>query len=57
MKEKCKIKCKLCNTIVEGDNKGHLIWCECHSCGIDETPYYCRLIGNFENYEIIKEEK
>ena len=57
MKEKCKIKCKLCNTIVEGDNKGHLIWCECHSCGIDETPYYCRLIGNFENYEVIKEEK
>ena len=49
-----KIKCKLCGDIVEGDKKGHLIWCKCRKCAIDETPYYYRLIGNAEDYEEIK---
>lgn len=49
-----KIKCKLCGDIVEGDKKGHLIWCKCGKCAIDETPYYYRLIGNAEDYEEIK---
>ena len=39
-----KIRCKLCNTIVEGDKKGTMIWCKCGKCAIDETPYYVRLI-------------
>lgn len=49
-----KIRCKLCNTIVEGDKKGHMILCKCGKCAIDETPYYYRTIGNFEDYEEIK---
>lgn len=48
-----KIRCKLCNTIIEGDKKGHMIWCKCGKCAIDETPYYYRIIGNFEDYEEI----
>ena len=51
-----KIKCKKCGDIIEGDKKGHLIWCKCHSCAIDETPYYYRLIGNFEDYERLEED-
>lgn len=51
-----KIKCKLCNTILEGDKKGHLIWCKCGKCAIDETPYYARLIGNIEDYIQMEEE-
>lgn len=51
-----KIKCKLCGTTVTGDKKGHLIWCECGKCAIDETPYYYRVIGNFEDYEEVKDE-
>lgn len=50
-----KIKCKLCGDIIEGDKKGHLIWCSCKKCAIDEIPYYCRIIGNFEDYEKIVE--
>jgi hypothetical protein len=50
-----KIKCKLCNTIIEGDKKGTMIYCKCGKCAIDETPYYARLIGKIEDYEQIKE--
>ena len=50
-----KIRCKLCNTIVEGDKKGHIFFCKCGKCAIDETPYYARIIGNFEDYEQIEE--
>lgn len=46
-----KIKCKKCGSIIEGDKKGHLIFCECKSCYIDETPYYCRIGGNREDFE------
>lgn len=51
-----KVKCKCCDTIVEGDKKGHLISCACGKIAIDETPYYCRL--NYESkdcFEIIDE--
>lgn len=41
-----KIKCKKCNTIAEGDRRGHLISCECGACYIDETEYYCRVGGD-----------
>ena len=48
-----KILCKLCNTVIEGDKKGHLIWCKCGKCAIDETKYYCRIIGDAATYEEI----
>lgn len=50
-----KIKCKLCGSVIEGDKKGHLIWCACQKCAIDETPFYARIIGNFEDYERLDE--
>jgi hypothetical protein len=49
-----KIRCKLCNTIIEGDKKGNLITCKCGKCAIDETPYYYRIIGNYEDFEELK---
>ena len=52
-----KIRCKLCNTILEGDKKGHMIWCKCGACFIDETPYYARIGGYPENVEEIKEDE
>lgn len=51
-----KIKCKLCNTIIEGDKKGTMIYCKCGKCAIDETPYYARLIGNVEDYIQMEED-
>jgi hypothetical protein len=52
-----KIRCKLCNTVIKGDKKGHMIYCECRKCAIDETPYYARIIGNFEDYENINDKE
>lgn len=50
-----KIKCKLCDDIIEGDKKGTMIWCKCGACAIDETPYYCRIIGEPNYIEEILE--
>lgn len=47
-----KIKCKNCGNIIEGDNRGTFIFCSCGLTGIDQTPYYTRLIG--DNFEEIK---
>ena len=52
-----KIRCKLCNTIIEGDKKGTLIWCECGKCFIDETKYYTRIGGYPEYVEEVKEDE
>lgn len=49
-----KIKCKHCGDILTGDKKGTYISCSCGKCAIDETPYYYRLIGNFEDYDVIE---
>ena len=50
-----KIRCRLCRDIIEGDKKGHLIWCKCEKVAIDETPYYYRIIGNIGDFEEIKD--
>lgn len=44
-----KLKCKLCNDIIEGDRLGHLISCKCGATAIDETPYYFRILGEPKN--------
>ena len=52
--EMAKIQCKYCGDILEGDGKGTYIQCSCGKCAIDETPYYYRIIANFEDYETIE---
>lgn len=52
-----KFRCRLCGDIVDGGQKGRLITCRCGAVAIDETPYYCRIIGNIENYEEIKDKE
>ena len=49
-----KIKCKKCGDIIEGDKKGSYIVCKCNAIGIDETKYYVRVNGDFEDYEILE---
>lgn len=49
-----KIKCNHCGDIIIGDKKGTYIECSCGKCAIDETPNYFRIIGNFEDYEVIE---
>ena len=45
-----KIKCNHCGDILTGA----YIQCSCGKCAIDETPYYFRIIGNFEDYEVLE---
>lgn len=52
-----KLKCRLCNTVIEGDGKGTYITCKCKAIAVDETPYYWRIIGNEEDFEEIVEEE
>jgi len=52
---KMKIICKNCGEIIEGDKKGTYIECKCGKCAIDETEYYCRIIGNKEDWEEVHE--
>ena len=52
-----KIRCKKCNTIIEGDKRGTLIWCDCHSCFIDETKHYVRIGGEPTDIEEIEGNK
>jgi len=52
-----KIKCNHCGDILEGDKKGTYIQCSCGKCAIDETPYYWRIIGNFEDFEVLEPEE
>ena len=47
-----KIKCLKCGDILESDGNGKWVDCSCHSCYIDETDDYCRVGGNFDDYEI-----
>jgi len=49
-----KIKCNNCGDILEGDKRGTYIQCSCGKCAIDETPYYYRIIGNFEDFEVLE---
>lgn len=52
-----KLKCKNCNTIIEGDKKGTYITCKCGKIAIDETLYYYRVIGEPKYVEEVKEDK
>ena len=47
-----KIKCLICGDIIEGDRQGHLISCSCNKCYIDETPFYCRIVGDPEQIAV-----
>ena len=54
--EHVKIKCLSCGDIIIGDGKGTYIECNCGKCAVDETKYYCRIIGNQKDWEQIEEE-
>lgn len=52
-----KLKCNNCGDVIEGDKKGTYITCSCKSVAIDETEYYCRIIGNLEGFEVLEPEE
>lgn len=48
-----RIQCKKCQAIIDGSEQRHwdLEMCPCGAVGLDETKYYCRVIGNAEDVE------
>ena len=51
-----KVKCKHCGDIIESKYDGDWVKCSCGKIYVDETKYYCRIGGNFEDWEIVKED-
>lgn len=51
-----KIQCKHCKEIIEGDKRGTYIECKCGKVAIDETKYYVRVIGDFKDWEEVKDD-
>lgn len=52
-----KLRCNNCGDVIEGDKKGTYIACSCKAIAIDETEYYCRIIGNLEGFEVLEPEE
>lgn len=47
---KTYVKCKLCNTEIFSWYEGEFHTCRCGAISIDETEYYCRFIGDPQNF-------
>ena len=52
-----QIKCFKCGDVIQSDGYGKYVQCSCGSCYIDETKYYCRVGGDFENYAVLKDDE
>ena len=50
-KPKNKLKCLLCGDTIQSEYSGHFKSCKCGKCFIDETYDYCRVLGNWEDFE------
>ena len=53
MTDRIYLLCKHCGDIIHGDFKGTFIQCSCGKIAVDQTDYYCRIIGNEEDYTIL----
>ena len=43
------LTCDLCGDLIYSAYSGEFVRCSCDSIAIDQTPYYCRIIGDNEN--------
>lgn len=48
------IKCVKCGEEIKGDTNKKMIYCECGKIGVDGCEHYIRIIGNEEDYKIVK---
>lgn len=42
---KTYLKCDVCSDIICSSYSGEYVRCSCDAIGVDETFYYCRIIG------------
>ncbi len=53
MKKPTKIICNDCLNVIYSKYYGHHASCKCGKTGIDETAYYCRILGsNYSEVEV-----
>lgn len=52
-----KIICLLCRDVIYSKHYGQFVSCKCAQLAIDESMYYCRILGNEENYEEVEIEE
>lgn len=52
-----KIRCRICDDVIEGDKKGTFINCKCGRIAIDETEYYVKIIGDMADMSIIEDNR
>ena len=48
-----KYLAKCCDDVLQSKYSGHFVRCKCGKVAIDQTPYYCRYIGDIEKIEIM----
>jgi hypothetical protein len=46
--------CKICGDTVHSKWSGDYVSCKCGQAAIDQTHEYTRLIGNKDDYEVVK---
>ena len=51
-----KLKCKKCGDIIQSKHRHDMVWCKCGAIAIDGGGDYCKVSGNLEDIEFIKEE-
>ncbi len=52
-----KYQCPCKEDVVQSKRSGHYCSCKCGEFAVDSTEHYTRLIGDFQNAVLVKEEK
>ena len=50
------LQCNHCNDTINSSYSGDCVFCTCGKIGIDQTEFYTRMIGNKEDYLVVKQE-
>jgi hypothetical protein len=45
-----KVECAKCGDIIRSSYPGEFVTCKCTAISVDQTPYYSRYIGNFQDF-------
>jgi hypothetical protein len=45
-----KIRCKLCNDVIESKHRHDFVWCHCKAVAVDGGKDYLKRTGNPDDY-------
>lgn len=52
-----RIKCNLCNSIIQSEHRHDMVWCNCKAIAIDGGNDYTKIVGDLKNIAILDEEE